>query len=202
MVDGMLARDDVPATGGGDRLLVPPGGDPAMIPREQDLGNLETAELPRPRVLRTFHEPFGTGEGILSGALLVAEHARHEPRDGVHDHHRGHLAAGQHVVADRDLLGPERLADPGVEALVAPADEHEPLAAGEFLDEPLIEPSAAGISWMTPEARSLRFSRNHCRFAENSLKGSIHAASSRSTAKRGIRPTSDRTWNRRKLPSG
>ena len=66
----------------------------------------------------------------------------------------------------------------------------------------VVEPSAAGISWMTPEASSLRFARNHRRFAENSLKGSIHAASSRSTAKRGIRPTSDRTWNRRKLPSG
>ena len=36
---------------------------------------------------------------------------------------------------------------------------------------------------------------NQLRFAVNSLKGSIHFASSRSTANIGISPTSDRTRN-------
>ena len=77
------------------------------------------------------------------GTLGVAEHARHKPGHRVNDDHRRHFAAGKHIVADRDLLGPDRLGNPGVKALVAAANEHEPLAGGELFCERLVEPPPA-----------------------------------------------------------
>ena len=47
---------------------------------------------------------------------------------------RRQLAAGEHVVADRELEVGQR-ADALVEALVAAAHEHQALAVGEVLDE-------------------------------------------------------------------
>jgi hypothetical protein len=48
------------------------------------------------------------------------------------DGRRGHLAAEQHVVTDRDLVGRGELVDPLVDALVATAQQHEALLAGEL----------------------------------------------------------------------
>jgi hypothetical protein len=57
----------------GDGLLVPPVRDPAMVAREHNLGHRQAAEIPRPRVLRAFHEAVDAGEGVLAGALVVAD---------------------------------------------------------------------------------------------------------------------------------
>ena len=59
------------------------------------------------------------------GRLVVAHHAGHEPSDGLDHDQRGHLAAGQHEVADRQLVVDEVLAHPLVDALVAPAQQRE-----------------------------------------------------------------------------
>ena len=66
-------------------------------------------------------EPAGVGKGILTGALLVAEHAGNEAADGIHDDHRRHFPSGEDEVADGELFGPQSRADAGVEALRATA---------------------------------------------------------------------------------
>ena len=53
--------------------------------------------------------------------------------------------------------------------------------------------SACGARWITFATMSARLLMNQWRLAENSLNGSIHFASNRSTANIGISPTSDRT---------
>ena len=60
----------------------------------------------------------------------MAEDAGDQARDRVQDHHRGGLAAGQHAVADRDLLERPPVADALVEALVPPAQEQQPAPPG------------------------------------------------------------------------
>ena len=60
----------------------------------------------------------------LLGGRRVLDGAGQQPDDGVDDDERRQLAAGQHVVADRQLEVDQR-ADPLVDALVARADEDE-----------------------------------------------------------------------------
>ena len=45
-----------------------------------------------------------TGEALLCSGLLLAHHPGDQPDAGVDQHQRRDLAAGEHVVADRDLL--------------------------------------------------------------------------------------------------
>src|SRR5262245_52794766 len=110
------------------RLLLAPPRDTRVVAREEDLRHALPPELRGPRVLGTF-DRIAFRERLRRGGVLRAERAGQEPRDGVRDGHRGDLAAGHHVVADGELLGRERLADPFVEALVAAADQHEVLVA-------------------------------------------------------------------------
>ena len=69
------------------------------------------------------------------GRRGVAEHAGQQPGDRLGDDQHGHLAPGQHVVAERDLLDRHPrgrvLGHPRVDALVAPAGEHQPGLGGE-----------------------------------------------------------------------
>ena len=71
--------------------------------------------------------------GLLDQRLGVAHEARQQPDHRLGDRQRGHLAAVEHVVAERDLddLGPGGgvVEHALVDALVAPAREHQPLAA-------------------------------------------------------------------------
>ena len=69
--------------------------------------------------------PSASREGLLDRGRVVAEHARELAQHGVQHDHRRQLAAGQHVAADRDLLGHEVLEDALVEALVAAAQQRE-----------------------------------------------------------------------------
>ena len=68
---------------------------------------------------------------FVVGGRRLAEHAGHEARDRIDDHERAELAAGQHVVADRQLLVDRDLEHALVDALVAPAHEHEVRQRGE-----------------------------------------------------------------------
>ena len=63
--------------------------------------------------------------------------------DGLDHQAGGHLAAGQHDVADAELAVDEVLADPVVDALVAPAQQAEPVAAGQLVGERLVEAAPA-----------------------------------------------------------
>ena len=67
----------------------------------------------------------------------IAEHVGQQPDHGLDHHQRGRLAAGQHVVADRHLFDahPARgvVDDALVDALVAPAREHQVLLAAPAL---------------------------------------------------------------------
>ena len=95
----------------------------AVIARQQHLGHRRAAKHLGPRVLRVLEQP--PRERIARGRVLVAQHAGQQPRHRVGHHQRGQLAAGQHVVADGQLLVHELLAHPLVHALVAAADEHQ-----------------------------------------------------------------------------
>ena len=58
-------------------------------------------------------------------ARLVGEDARHEAADRVRHRHGGELAAGQHKVAEGELLVHACLDEALVNALVVTADEHK-----------------------------------------------------------------------------
>src|SRR5581483_11664204 len=86
------------------RLALTPPPDLGMIPRQQHVryANGLVAQRPhfsRARELREIEQP--ARERILRHRLLVADHARHEPRDRVEHDERRQFAAGQHVVTDR-----------------------------------------------------------------------------------------------------
>src|SRR5438094_4584099 len=70
-----------------ERLAPAPSRDAGVVPAEQRLRYPRAAELGRPGVLRPLqhHLP---GERLALGALLVAQHARHEPGCGL-DHRQG-----------------------------------------------------------------------------------------------------------------
>ena len=64
-----------------------------------------------------------------------------EPGDGLDHHQGGNLAARQHVVTDRDLLGRQTLDDPLVHALVPAAEQREVFLSRKFSHERLVEAS-------------------------------------------------------------
>ena len=74
-------------------------------------------------------------EALVEARLVVAHDAGQKPDHRVEQHHRGDLAAGQHIVADRDFAQAPPLDDPLVDALEAAADDQRPLARRERADE-------------------------------------------------------------------
>ena len=76
-------------------------------------------------------------------AAPLAERAGEPPRDRVEQHHRGQLAAGEDVRADRDGVGGDVLDDALVEALEPRGEQRQRLLAGELLHERLVERAAA-----------------------------------------------------------
>ena len=113
-----------------------------MIPGGQDLGDAFTPKGGGPGVLRILQQP--RGERVLERAHLAAERARLESRHGI-DHDRGgQLPAGNHEVADRDLVGDQVRPHPLVHALVAPTDQGDALVSGQLLSDLLGEGAALG----------------------------------------------------------
>ena len=83
-----------------DGLFAPPALDGAMVARRQDGRHVHAAEDRRARVLRVLEQP--GGEGFVGDRRLV-DGARQQADDGIDDDQRRQLAAGQDVVADRQL---------------------------------------------------------------------------------------------------
>ena len=79
----------------------------------------------------------------------MAQRTRQLAQDGVAHDHRGELAAGQHVAADRDLVAGEVLDDALVEPLVAPAQQRQRRLARELVDERVVEQPPPGVSAIT-----------------------------------------------------
>ena len=88
------------------------------------------------------------GVRLLDQRLGVAHEAGQQPHDRLGDRQRGHLAAVEDVVAERDLAHrADRggvLDDPLVDALVAAAREDEVLVAAQLVGDRLGERLAAG----------------------------------------------------------
>ena len=84
------------------------------------------------------------GERLLGRRRVVAHHPGHQPTDRLDHDHRRHLSPGQHVVADRQLAVDEVLAHPVVDALVATAQQREPVAGRQLGCHRLVETAAAG----------------------------------------------------------
>lgn len=77
---------------------------------------------------------------LLLEALRVGEHPGYQPCHRVGHHHGGQLAAGEHKVADGDLLVYTLLNEPLVDALIVAAHQNQvvvivPQAAGVGLHE-------------------------------------------------------------------
>ena len=113
-----------------------------MVARHQDVGRRHAAELARPRVLRIV-EQFAF-ERLEFRRLGATEDAGDQPHRGFEHDHGGEFAAGQHEVAERDLLPGESLADAFVVAFVAAAQEQQPFSTAEFACFALVEGATAG----------------------------------------------------------
>src|SRR5918998_3456501 len=106
------------------RALQAPGADLLVVSGQQDVGHLPAAVLRRPGVVRIFRMAAERrGERLLERRVAVAERAGLLAQHRVAEHHRGQLAAGEDVLADRDRVAGEVLDDALVEALVAPAQQ-------------------------------------------------------------------------------
>ena len=105
-----------------DALHEPPLADLLVVPRQEDLRHRWPPKNLRPRVVRVLQKP--GGEALLL-QRLPRDHARDQPRHGIHDDHCRHLAPGQHVVADGNLVRHEGVDHPLVDPLVPPAQERE-----------------------------------------------------------------------------
>src|SRR5687767_13187187 len=110
-----------PQPGPAQRLLQPPAPDVLVVPREQDLGHPRAGVRLRPRVLRAVEQP--VGKRLLERRAGVAERPRQLPHHGVHQRHRRELPAGQHEIAQRQLLVDAPRQQPLVDALVASAQQ-------------------------------------------------------------------------------
>ena len=75
---------------------------------------------------------------------MIAQHARKQPHDGVGHHQGRRLAAGQHEVADGDLLGGEVVGDALVDVLVVAAQKRQRRLEGEAHGVRVSEEPASG----------------------------------------------------------
>ena len=105
-----------------------PRGDLGVVAAAQHLRH--RAALPRlgAGILRVL-EP--AGPMALAGvALGVRQDPRHHAADAVRDDHGAELAAGEHKVADGELLVHARLDEALIHAFIVAADEHELVIVG------------------------------------------------------------------------
>ena len=135
-------------------LGVAPGGDLAVIAGDEHLRDRPALPHLRPGVLRVFQQ--AVGEALLGAGGLRAHDAGHQPHAGIDQRHGGDLAAGQHVIADRDLFESARLDHPLVDALEAAADHDGAGAVRQRLDAGLRQRRAARATSAGEGAPSLR----------------------------------------------
>src|ERR1051325_819972 len=99
------------------RLFHPPLRNLRVVAGDQHVGNFHSAKFRRTRPLRIFESDAGA-EGFLLRTLVVAQHAGQQPHYRGDPHHRRQRAVRQHVIADRQLIIGQLLANPLVEPLV------------------------------------------------------------------------------------
>src|SRR5436190_1184047 len=90
-----------------------------VVPRDQDLRDLHAPELPGPSVVGMVEQALL--ERLERQGLLADHDPRHQTRDRLEPGERAARAAGEHVVADGDLLRRQPLDDALVHALVPAA---------------------------------------------------------------------------------
>src|SRR5207302_11474672 len=81
------------------RLLAPPLRDLRVVAGEEHVRNAQTAEVGRPRILRPLEKPVA-GKALRLCGKLVAQHTRHETRNGVDHSQRSELAAREDEIAE------------------------------------------------------------------------------------------------------
>ena len=105
-------------------FMPPPRRHLGVIAGQKHLRHVQPTPTRRTGVTRPLQQ--AVRMRILLVRSGIAQHIGKQPHhDRVGHHQRGRLAAAQHVVADRQLLVHHRLAHPLVDALVAPACEHQ-----------------------------------------------------------------------------
>ena len=171
-------QDDVPRTGASSRpsrsgrrsaralqrLLAPPRRHLGVVPAQQHRRERRapassaawcSSAPPAGRVLR--------GVRIILVRNGIAEHLGQQPDDRLDHDDGGRLPTGQHVVADRHLLDPHparRVVDDAlVDALVAPAREHQVRLGAPPLRVGLREQPARRASGRREVFRASRFRR-------------------------------------------
>src|SRR4029453_12326902 len=124
-------------------LLSSPLLNPSVIAGKQDLRHVPAAKLGRPGVVGILEPTLELcGEALLQARLLASERARQASCDGVQEHHRGQLAAGEDVGPDRHGVCREIFGDALVEALEASREERHVLLCGELFAKLLVELTA------------------------------------------------------------
>ena len=131
-----------PRAGDCKRFAPPPGLDVRVHAVQQHLRHLHPPELRRAGVLGVLQQAHG--EALVLAGLLAAQHAGDQPRHRVHRHQRAQLAAGEHVVADGQLLVDAQIQRPLVHALVVAAEEEQGIALRVLLDNFLVQRPAPG----------------------------------------------------------
>ena len=119
------------------RLGVPPAGHPGVVTRAQNLGDVPVPKRRRTGVVRVLQE--SVGEGLVVAGLLVAHHAGDQAAYRFQDHHGRHLATVENVVADRQLTVHQVLGHPGVDTLVATAQQAEARSRRQLPGQALVE---------------------------------------------------------------
>ena len=114
-------------------LGVPPALDAAVVAAAQHLGHRPSRGTSAGRVNCGSSSRPRSPKLSVTGLTSLPITPGHEAGDGLDDEARGDLAAGQHDVADAQLAVDEVLADAVVDALVAPAQQAEPVAGGQLV---------------------------------------------------------------------
>src|SRR5579859_4127121 len=119
------------------RLLLAPLADSRVVARQQDIWNSHAAKLGGPRELRAARQL--PPERVVLERVRIADHAGHQPRHRVDQHHRWNLRSAEHVVADRDLPCGQAGAHAVVDALVAPTNDDESWFQRQLGGQALVE---------------------------------------------------------------
>src|SRR5262245_27047013 len=122
-------------------LGLSPGFDAGVIAAQEHIGDDAAFELLRPRIVGIFQEPLR--KAFFGGRDILAHDAREEPHAGIDQAEGRDLAAGEHVVADRDFLEPARFDHALVNALEAAAQNERTGTVRERFDARLRQRRAA-----------------------------------------------------------
>ena len=121
--------------------FMPPLGDFCVMTAEKNLWHFHAAEFSGLRVLGGFQNARGAKRFVHS-AHVIAQHARDESSDGIHDDDGCDGTVGEDVVTDGDLVIHPMLDDAMIHALVVATDEDEMFLFCEFFRESLIKATA------------------------------------------------------------